>query len=133
MGVVTIYMFDVIRLPVFVLGSLLWIFSVQEWLCHCAWSISVLLWIRLCIIQLCMNWHVYICYTMQSLFVLHFKSFFNISPVHGLFYHCVVVIPAFVLIYLWILYLCLLRYVCVLYTIYYLFWIHLERIAVYIY
>ena len=44
--------------------------------------------------------------------------FFYISPVHGLLHHYTILTSDFVLIFLWILYLCLLWYVCVPHNIY---------------
>ena len=61
-------------------------------------------------------------YVIQSNHSLYFvlEVMLYLSPVHGLLYHCVVVMSAFELIFLLILYLCLLQYVCILYIIYYL-------------
>ena len=49
--------------------------------------------------------------------ILHIGIFFYIFSVHGSFHHCIIVMYVFVLICLWMLYLCLLRYVFLLHII----------------
>ena len=64
--------------------------------------------------------------------VLHLGILSYIYSMYGLFHHCAIVIYEFLLIVLWILYLCLLLYVCVLYIIYYFVVLHLgESCCVY--
>ena len=52
------------------------------------------------------------CWLYLILGILFYKS-----PMHCLFRHCVIVTYEFLLICLWMLYLCLLKYVCVLHNI----------------
>ena len=60
-------------------------------------------------------------------------NFFYIFPLHGLFFHCIVLTFEFVLRCLWMLYICLLRYFCVLHNIYSLFLLHLGNHVMNIY
>ena len=62
-----------------------------------------------------------------------FGVLFYISPVSGLFYHCVVVKDDFELTCLWISYLFLLQFIFLLYTIYSLVGIQIGKIFVYTY
>ena len=57
-------------------------------------------------------------YVIQYIFWLYFILVFcfYLSPVNVLFHNCIIVTYVFVLIFLWMLYLWLLRYVCVLHT-----------------
>ena len=76
---------------------------------------------------------IFIQYTHSVYFILGIWLYiFYISTVHGLLHHCIIIIYVFVLVHLWILYLCLQKYVCVLYTIYSFFVIYLGKIVVYI-
>ena len=79
--------------------------------------------------HLCLYWYVCASYTGVYidvfLYVIQYNSwlyfilgiFYYISTMYGLFCHCVIVTYAFVLICLWMLYLCSLQYVCVLHNI----------------
>ena len=54
-------------------------------------------------------------YNYSLYFIMGILSY--ISPMYGLLHHCAVVISTFLLIYLWISYIFLLKYVCVLHKI----------------
>ena len=56
-----------------------------------------------------------------------------ISPMYGLFFHCIVVTFTPVLICLWMVYICLLIYVGVIHTIWYLVILHISNIIMHIY
>ena len=97
-------------------------------------SPALYLYIYWCVCALytgvCIDMFVYVIKSTNRLYFI-LGVFFYISPVNGLFYHCVVVTSAFVSIYLWTLYLCLLWYVYVLHTIYYLILIRLGKRVIY--
>ena len=59
--------------------------------------------------------------------------FSYISPIYGLFFLCIIVIFKILIIYLWMLYLSLLRYVGALHTIFYLVALHLGNLVMRIY
>ena len=112
----------------FFFGSLLYIFPVQEWFCHCNWIISTFVLIFFASYNgVCIYMFVYVIQSNCWLyFILVILSY--ISPMYGLLYSCFVIASAFVLIYLWRLYLCLPRYICEFYSIYSLIVIHLGEL-----
>ena len=73
----------------------------------------------------------FILYSCCLYFILVILSY--ISPMYGLLFHCIVVTPTILLIYWWMLYLCLIRYVHVLSTICSLVVIHSGNNVMYIY
>ena len=89
----------------FVLGSLLYIFIVQEWFWHCTWTISTFVLIFFASYNcVCIDMFVYVIQSSCWLwFILGILSY--ISPMYGLFSHCIVFTFTFVLICIWILYL----------------------------
>ena len=74
-------------------------------------------------------------YVIQSNRFLYFilGIFTYIYPMYGLFFHCIFITFAHVLICLWMLYLCLLKYFGVINTIYYLVVPHLGNLVMDIY
>ena len=98
----------------FFFGSLLYIFPVQEWFCHCNWIISTFVLIFFASYNgVCIYMFVYViqsnCWLYLILVILSY-----ISPMYGLFFHFIFITFAFLLICLWMLYMCLLRYAGVL-------------------
>ena len=65
--------------------------------------------------------------------ILHLGILLYLSPVNGLFHHCIIFAYVFLVILLWMLYLWLLRYVCVLYTIWSLVALHLGNLVMHIF
>ena len=80
--------------------------------------------------------YVLICLHMLYNIIIRCNSFWEFWSIYllcmGYSRHCVVFTSAFELIFLWILYLCLLQYVCIIYTIYYLVLLHLRENFAYI-
>ena len=76
----------------------------------------------------------YVCvfYTVYLLAILHPGILFYISPVYGLFHHCVIVTYVFALIFLWMIYLRKLQYFCVLHRICSLVALHIGNLVMYI-
>ena len=130
MATVTIYMSYVILLPIlhYVLPK-----SILYWENCYIYSMCIGYSTTVPISHLSMNWYVRVFYTIELLILLHLGYFLYISPVHGLFYHLIIVTYAFVFICLWMFYPFFLQYVCVTYTIYSLFVLHLGRIVIHIY
>ena len=99
-------------------GILLYIFPVQEGLCH--WNLSISAFYSyacasyngVCI-DICMYDIQYNCWLYFILVILLY-----IYLVHGLLYYCFIVTSVFVLICLWMFYICFLQYVGVIYMIY---------------
>ena len=100
----------------------------------CAWIIPTLWHHYICdCIDRCLPnipvFHWYVCIFLQYTHWLHFilgVLCYN-SPMRSLFYHYVIIISVFILICLWMLYLCLMWYVDVIYKIYSLVGLHLSR------
>ena len=113
--------------------GLLYIFLVLDLFFRCTFIISVLLLICLYIVYIFLHLHVCLFLTICSLFVLRIGNFSCVSPVHGLFYHCVVITYVILLICWYLFYICLIQYSCVLYTLYSLFLIRLGNILMNIY
>ena len=108
-------------------GVYIYIYPVNRWLWHYRFIISAYVLIFMWILYLCLHWHVFHLIQSTCWLYLLLRIVFYISPVHGLFYHCVVVKYEFLLIRLCISYQFLLQYVCLPYTNYYFVWIHIGR------
>ena len=80
----------------------------------------------------CVDMFVYVIqYNCWLYFILGFFS--CISPMYRWFFHCTVIKFTFLLLRLWLLYLCLLRYFVVLHMIFSLVVIHIDRTLIHIY
>ena len=113
----------------FVLESLLYIFTVQEWLFHCTWIISAFL-VRYDCTSYNILWvHMFVCVIQYNVWLYFILGIFScISSIYGLLFHGIVVTFTFLLICLWMLYICLLKYVGVLHTIWYLLLLRTKNI-----
>ena len=69
-------------------------------------------------------------YTCWLYLILGILSY--IYPIYGLLFHCIVLTFAFVLIFLWMLYICLLRYAVLLHKVYYSVVLNLDNLVMHI-
>ena len=115
----------------FVLVSVLYIFTVQEWLFHCTWIISAFL-VRYDCTSYNILWvHMFVCVIQYNCWLyLILEKISYISLMYGLFIHCTVVTFTIVLICLIFLYLSLLRYVGVIHRIFYFVVLHIGKVFV---
>ena len=96
--------------------------------------VGVILPLNLNFICICIDIYVwidifvnFIPYNCRLYFILGIFSY--ISPIYGLFSHCIVVTFIFVLIFFWMLYLCLMQYAGVLHMVWCLVVLHIGNLV----
>ena len=116
----------------FATESYIYIHPFQELFFHCIIIISAFYW------YVCASYNGF--YIDIIVYVIQYNCWLNfilgicsyISPIYGLLFHCVAVKFTIVLIFVLVLYLCLLQYVGVLYTILSLVALHLDKFVIHI-
>ena len=90
-------------------------------ICHWKWKL-----------YLCFLWHICEFYTIRSMNIFCIGAFIYIYSVHEWFYHSAIIISVFLLVGLFLIYLCMHWYVCVFFKIYSLIPINIRNLVLYL-